>query len=189
MHFYCFVWNSFRFLSEKHSDFPESDKKPNSADEAALNEGEAKTFNSDSSSEDELEELLERVSSRKDQLNVKLKTLTDRVAFWEKRADWWVNASCERILKLSYRNEMLFWDRVLLDSRETRTRNKYQRKDQKYLSSLSVLWQIYTTLVNFYAVLAMVLYNSSVLHNINISMLALLISASNSMVQSLKEWC
>ena len=44
-------------------------------------------YDTNSSSEDELEELVERVNARKEQLNMKIKSLEERVAFWEEKDD------------------------------------------------------------------------------------------------------
>ena len=52
-----------------------------------MNRGMVENYDSSSSSEDELEELVERVNIRKDQLNSKMKALAERVVFWEKRVD------------------------------------------------------------------------------------------------------
>ena len=75
------------YLLEKHSDFPESDKTSIPEDEASMSDSETKTYDAESSSDDELEELLERVTVRKDKLNMKLTALAERVAFWEKRSN------------------------------------------------------------------------------------------------------
>jgi len=67
-------------------------------------------YDTNSSSEDELEELVERVNARKEQLNMKIKSLEERVAFWEEKDD---------LIEQSYSN-MCLQARNLIDQRVQR---------------------------------------------------------------------
>ena len=74
-------------ISEKQFDTPESDKKSDHEDEASLDKDGVENYDSNSSSEDELEDLVERVKIRKEGLNMKINELIERVSFWEKRIE------------------------------------------------------------------------------------------------------
>jgi len=95
---------------EKKFDSPESEKKSDPEDESSLKRDVNDNYDTNSSSEDELEELVERVNARKEQLNMKIKSLEERVAFWEEKDD---------LIEQSYSN-MCLQARNLIDQRVQR---------------------------------------------------------------------